>query len=215
MTNQDRQSAAFPRGKSVVHPRRRGSLTAARRGERWGDGRYLAAYRRLLARHQRLIRRVGIGSAVVIGVVVLGCAGLWWRLSAGPIQLDAFSPWLISAIEENFGSLTARRNRRNPDRAHRKRRRRGAGARYRGARSRRHGGRERAEGGIRLSGMSLLSGHMRAESLNLVGAGLAVRIEQDGRVTVFASGADKRPIATASMPIAAAAARQRPRTEAG
>ena len=40
---------------------------------------------------------------------------------------------------------------------------------------------------------------MRAESLNLVGAAMAVRIEQDGNVTVFA-GADKRPIATASVP---------------
>ncbi len=205
MTNQDRQSAAFPRGESVVHPRRRGSLTAARRGERWGDGRYLAAYRRLLARHQRLIRRVGIGSAVVIGVVVLGCAGLWWRLSAGPIQLDAFSPWLISAIEENFGSLerveiggTQIERTENG----------GAAVRVRDIVVRDPDGTVVAsapKAEIRLSGMSLLSGHMRAESLNLVGAGLAVRIEQDGRVTVFASGADKRPIATASMPIAAAA----------
>ncbi|MEI9803731.1 MAG: hypothetical protein WDN48_03725 [Pseudolabrys sp.] len=52
----------------------------------------------------------------------------------------------------------------------------------------------KAEVGI--SGMGLLSGHIRAQSLNLVGAEMAVRIETDGRVTVFA-GADKRPIATA------------------
>jgi Protein of unknown function len=51
-----------------------------------------------------------------------------------------------------------------------------------------------------------LSGHMRAESLNLVGATLAVRIEPDGRVTVFASDADKHPIATATVPPAAALA---------
>ncbi|MGD0024703.1 MAG: AsmA-like C-terminal region-containing protein, partial [Xanthobacteraceae bacterium] len=57
---------------------------------------------------------------------------------------------------------------------------------------------------VRVSGMSLLSGHIRAESLNLVGAELHVRIEPNGNVTVFA-GADKRPIATATVPIAAAA----------
>src|SRR5580692_13127408 len=101
MTNHDRQNTAFPRWESAVHPRRRGNLAAAHRGERWGDGRYLAAYRRLLARHQRLIRRVGIGTAIVVGVLVVGGGGLWWRLSSGPIQLDVFTPWLVSAIEEN------------------------------------------------------------------------------------------------------------------
>src|SRR6516225_5031460 len=53
---------------------------------------------------------------------------------------------------------------------------------------------------IRVSGLSLLSGHMRAESLSLLGAELAVRIERDGNITVFASGADKHPIAMASAP---------------
>jgi hypothetical protein len=48
---------------------------------------------------------------------------------------------------------------------------------------------------VGLSGMSLLMGRVRAQSLNLVGAEMAVRIESDGRITVFA-GADKRPIAT-------------------
>ena len=53
----------------------------------------------------------------------------------------------------------------------------------------------KAEVGI--SGTGLLTGNVRASSLNLVGAELSVRIETDGRVTVFA-GANKRPIATAS-----------------
>ena len=44
-----------------------------------------------------------------------------------------------------------------------------------------------------------MRGHVRAESLNLVGAEMAVRIEQDGGVTIFA-GADKHPIATAAVP---------------
>ena len=58
---------------------------------------------------------------------------------------------------------------------------------------------------VHVSGLSLLRGHMRAESLNLVGAEMAVRIEQDGGVTIFA-GADKHPIATAAVPVTAAAA---------
>ena len=57
---------------------------------------------------------------------------------------------------------------------------------------------------IRVSGLSLLSGHMRAESLSLVGAELAVRIEQDGAITVFASGADQHPIARTSAPLTSA-----------
>jgi hypothetical protein len=56
---------------------------------------------------------------------------------------------------------------------------------------------------VRVSSLSLLRGHIRAESLNLVGAEMAVRIEQDGGVTIFA-GADKHPIATAAVPAAAA-----------
>ena len=105
MANQDRQIGPPPRwGESIVHPRRRANLAAAHRGAGWGDGHYLAAYRRLLARHRRLIKRVVIGCGGLVGLLVLGCAGLWWRLSTGPIQVDAFSPWLIAAIEENFGS---------------------------------------------------------------------------------------------------------------
>ncbi len=50
---------------------------------------------------------------------------------------------------------------------------------------------------VGLSGRSLLMGQLRAQSLNLVGAEMSVRIEPDGRLTVFA-GADKRPIATAA-----------------
>jgi hypothetical protein len=199
MTNQEKQKAAFPRWESAVHPRRRGSLTAAHRGER-GDGRYLAAYRRLLARHQRLIRRVGITSAVVVGVLVVGCGGLWWRLSNGPIQLDVFTPWLVSAIEENFGSherveVGGTQIERTTSG--------GAAVRVRDIVVRDPDGTVVArapKAEIHVSGMSLLSGHMRAESLNLVGAAMAVRIEANGSVTVFAAGTDKHPIATANVP---------------
>src|ERR1700691_1584016 len=104
MVNQDRHTSTLPRREPVAHARRRGSVTAARRGGGWGDGRYLAAYRRLLDRHRRLIRRVGIGCGLFAGILLTGCLALWWRLESGPIQLDVVTPWLAAAIEENFGS---------------------------------------------------------------------------------------------------------------
>jgi hypothetical protein len=174
-------------------------MTAARRGERWTDNRYMAAYRRLLLRHRRLIRRVAIGSGALAGVLMLACLGLWWRLSNGPIQVDVFTPWLVSAIEENFGSHdrvevggTQIESTENG----------GAAVRIRDIVVRDADGAVVArapKAEVRVSAMSLLSGHMRAESLNLVGAELHVRIDRDGGFTVFA-GAEKHPIATATVP---------------
>jgi hypothetical protein len=205
MANQDRQSAAVPRWEPLVHPRRRGSLTAAHRGDRSGDGRYLAAYRRVMARHRRLIRRIGIGSGILAGVLILALGGLWWRLASGPIQLDAFTPWLAAAIADNFGS----RDRVEVGGTQIERTENGGAAvRVRDIVVRDPDGTVVAsapKAEIRVSGLSLLSGHMRAESLNLVGAELSVRIEQNGEVTVFASGGDKHPLATATVPVAAAA----------
>src|SRR5580658_4985963 len=204
MTNQDRQSAPLPRWEQSAHPRRRGNLTSAHRGGRWGDGRYLAAYRRLLARYRRLIRLTAIVSGSVAGVLILGCLGLWWRLDNGPIQLDAITPWLVAAIEENFGS----REHVEVGGTQIERTATGAAVRVRDIVVRDPDGTVVAsapKAEIHVSGMSLFSGHMRAESLNLVGAEMAVRIEQDGGVTIFA-GADKHPIATAAVPVSAAAA---------
>jgi uncharacterized protein DUF3971 len=205
MANQDRQIGPPPRrGESIVHPRRRANLAVAHRGERWSDGRYLAAYRRLLARHQRLIKRLAIGGGALVGLLVLGCAGLWWRLSTGPIQVDAFSPWLVAAIEENFGS----RERVEVGGTQIERTSNGGAAvRVRDIVVRDPDGTVVAsapKAEIRVSGLSLLSGHMRAESLSLLGAELAVRIQRDGNVTVFASDADKHPIASASAPLVGA-----------
>src|ERR1700761_2325261 len=203
MTNQDRHNAPFPRWEAAVHPRRRGSPAAARRGERWGDSRYLAAYRRLLARHQRLIKRVAIASAALVAVLVVGCGGLWWRLSSGPIQLDVFTPWLVSAIEDNFGSTErVEVGGTQIERTEHG----GAAVRIRDIVVRDPDGTVVAsapKAEVHVSSMSLLSGRMRAESLNLVGAEMAVRIEHNGDVTVFA-GADKHPIATAPAPLAKA-----------
>jgi len=211
MATEDRQSATLPQREPVAYPRRRGSVRGARRGARWGgwagwgDGRYLAAYLRLLDRHRRLIRRVGIGSGVLAVVLLAGVLGLWWRLSSGPIQLDVFTPWLVSAIEENFGSRehvevggTQIERTENG----------GAAVRIRDIVVRDPDGAVVArapKAEVRVSALSLLGGHMRAESLNLVGAQLNVRIERNGEVTIFA-GADKRPLATATVPIAAAGA---------
>jgi uncharacterized protein DUF3971/AsmA-like protein len=205
MATEDRQSAMLPQREPVAYPRRRGSVRAARRGGRWGDGRYLAAYLRLLTRHRRLIRRVGIGSGALAAVLLVAVLGLWWRLASGPIQLDVFTPWLASAIEENFGSRehvevggTQIERTENG----------GAAVRIRDIVVRDPDGTVVArapKAEVRVSALSLLSGHMRAESLNLVGAQLNVRIERNGEVTVFA-GAEKHPIATASVPVASGSA---------
>src|SRR5262249_55784065 len=48
---------------------------------------------------------------------------------------------------------------------------------------------------VRLSGMALLMGRLRAESLNLVDAELSIRITPDGYVTVSAGDTNK-PLAT-------------------
>ncbi|HEY1980609.1 MAG TPA: hypothetical protein VGH13_11030, partial [Xanthobacteraceae bacterium] len=200
MTNQDRHNTSFPRWETAAHARRRGNLTAAHRGDRGGDGRYLAAYRRLLARHRRLIKLVGITAGTLVGLVLLAGGALWWRLSSGPIQLDAFTPWLVSAIEENFG------NRERVEVGGTQFERTGNGGaavRVRDIVLRDPDGTVVAsapKAEIRVSGLSLLSGHMRAESLNLVGAEMSVRIERDGNVTIFAAGANKHPIATAKVP---------------
>ena len=53
----------------------------------------------------------------------------------------------------------------------------------------------KAEVGV--SGWSLMAGRIRAERLSLVGAEMAVRIESDSKLTVFA-GSNKRPFVTAS-----------------
>jgi len=199
MAREDRQSAAFPQREPVAYPRRRGNPRAAHLRGRWSDSPYVAAYLRLLARHRRFIRRVGIGSGVLATVLLVAALGLWWRLASGPIQLDVFTPWLVSAIEENFGGRervevggTQIEGTENG----------GAAVRIRDIVVRDPDGAVVArapKAEVRVSALSLLSGHVRAESLNLVGAQLNVRIERDGEVTVFA-GAEKHPIVTATVP---------------
>jgi hypothetical protein len=144
----------------------------------------------------RLLRRslIGVGiAAAVIGVLFVG---MWWRLASGPIEIDLATPWLTAAIEENFGSrhhVEVGGTQLERDETGRTR------LRIRDIVVRDPDGTvvasaPKAEVGF--SGASLFMGRVRAERLSLVGAEMAVRIEPDGKVTVFA-GADKRPIATA------------------
>ncbi len=147
------------------------------------------------------IRRVFWSSTLVLAVAMVAVLGLWWRLSQGPIEFDVATPWLKKAIEDNFGgkhTVTVGGTQIERDEQGR------TSLRLRDIVVRDADGTivasaPKAEVGI--SGVALLHGEVRAQSLNLVGAEMAVRIEPDGRVTVFA-GADKRPIAVATPAIA-------------
>ena len=149
--------------------------------------------------HRKWIWRIAIGSGAACIIAVAAAAGLWWRLSKGPIEFDMATPWLKAAMEENFGgkhSVSVGGTQIERDEKGR------PTLRMRDIIVRDTDGTVVAsapKAEVGLSGRSLLSGRLVAESLNLVGAELSVRIEKDGRVTVFA-GADKRPIATAQAP---------------
>src|SRR6266404_2677735 len=159
---------------------------------RFGD--HLGALRRWLA-GERWVKRL----AVVIGVLIVifaGCfGGLWWRLGAGPINLEMATPWLAAAIEENIGhGNTVEVGGTQIERAGRIR----IAVRIRDiiVRDRDHvvvASAPKAE--VKLSGTALLMGQLRAESLNLVDAELAVRITPEGYVTV-STGDTARPLAT-------------------
>ena len=159
---------------------------------RFGD--HFGALRGWLA-GERWVKRL----AVVIGVLMVIFAacfgGLWWRLGAGPINLEMATPWLAAAIEENIGhGNTVEVGGTQIERAGRIR----IAVRIRNiiVRDRDHvvvATAPKAE--VKLSGTGLLMGQLRAESLNLVDAELAVRITPDGYVTVT-TGDTERPLAT-------------------
>ena len=203
MANHERQNTTPRKGESVAYARRRGNPTASQRGGGLSGGRASGSAPTRLARYRRLIRRIAVGSGVFGGVLLLAFVGLWWRLASGPIQLDVFTPWLVSAIEENFGS----RERVEVGGTQIERTGNGGAAvRIRDIVVRDQDGAVVArapKAEVHVAALSLLSGHMRVSSLNLVGAELKVRIERDGQLTVFA-GADKRPFVTASVPVTTA-----------
>jgi hypothetical protein len=157
-------------------------------------GDRLARLQRWLA-GERWVKRLSIVIAALM-VIFAGCfATLWWRLGAGPINLDMATPWLAAAIEENIGhGNTVEVGGTQIERAGRIR----IAVRIRDiiVRDRDHAivaSAPKAE--VKLSGAALLMGRLRAESLNLVDAELAVRITPDGYVTVSA-GDNAKPLAT-------------------
>lgn len=186
--------AALKGLEAALHDHRHAMAAQADVGRSFDDAplrrRFRFAWRPLVS------RRIVIFAGGMIGVAALSLLLLWWRLASGPISLDIATPWLIAAIEENFGGRrhvevggtqierdehgrTALRIRdivvRDADGT--------AVASAPGAE-------------IGFSGMGLLSGRFRAQRLSLIGAKISVRIEADGKLTVFA-GAEKRPFATA------------------
>lgn len=144
---------------------------------------------------ERWVRRIGRVLAVLLVICAICFGALWWRLGAGPINLDMATPWLAAAIEENIGhGNTVEVGGTQIERAGRVR----IAVRIRDIIVR---DRDRAivasapKAEVRLSGTALLMGHLRAESLNLVDAELSVRITPDGNVTVSA-GDTAKPLAT-------------------
>jgi Protein of unknown function/AsmA-like C-terminal region len=144
---------------------------------------------------ERWVRRLSIVLLALLVIFAACFGGLWWRLGAGPINLDMATPWLAAAIEDNIGhGNTVEVGGTQIERAGRIR----IAVRIRDivVRDRDHvvvATAPKAE--VRLSGTALLMGQLRAESLNLVDAELAIRITPDGQVTV-STGDTMRPLAT-------------------
>jgi len=149
----------------------------------------------LLGPHLRRCAYVLGGVAVIVAV---GFGILWWRLLSGPISLDMATPWITAAIEQNFGT----RHKVEIGGTVLERDEQGRMAvRIRDIVVREADGKivanaPRAEVG--LSHASLLSGHPRAESLQLVGAEISIRISPDGELTLLtgdsASAGAKIPV---------------------
>src|ERR1700722_20336601 len=154
----------------------------------------IAAAGRWLAT-ERWGKRLVVVTAVLMLTFAVCFGGLWWRLGAGPINLEMATPWLAAAIEENIGhGNTVEVGGTQIERAGRIR----IAVRIRDiiVRDRDHAivaSAPKAE--VKLSGSALLMGRLRAESLNLVDAELSVRITPDGNVTV-STGDNARPLAT-------------------
>lgn len=182
-----------PDQEAAARRRARRLLSRSNSGfHRFGDG--FGSLRRWLGGGRWLKRMAIVVGALV--VIFVGCFGaLWWRLGAGPINLDIATPWLAAAIEDNIGhGNTVEVGGTQIERVGRVR----IAVRIRDiiVRDRDHAivaSAPKAE--VKLSGAGLLMGHLRAESLNLVDAELAIRIAPDGTVTVSA-GDTAKPLAT-------------------
>jgi hypothetical protein len=187
-----RDDAGWDPEEAAGHRARRLLSRSDSRFHRFGD--FGRALRRWVG-SGRWVERIAVVIAA-LAVIFLGCfGGLWWRLGAGPINLEMATPWLAAAIEENIGhGNTVEVGGTQIERAGKIR----IAVRIRDiiVRDRDHAivaSAPKAE--VRLSGTALLMGRLRAESLNLVDAELAVRITPDGYVTVSA-GDTAKPLAT-------------------
>lgn len=184
-SDSDHDEAASNRAQRLLS----GSHSAFHRiGDRLGDAlRWFTG--------ERWVKRLALTLGVFGIIFAIGFGGLWWRLGAGPVNLDMATPWLIAAIEENIGSgNTVEIGGTQIERTGRI----GIAVRIRDivVRDRDHAvvaSAPKAE--VRLSGIALLMGQLRAESLNLVDVELAIRITPDGQVTV-STGDTARPLAT-------------------
>lgn len=58
---------------------------------------------RLWLASERWVKRLAIVIAALMVIFAGSFGALWWRLGAGPINLDMATPWLAAAIEENIG----------------------------------------------------------------------------------------------------------------
>ena len=91
--DQDHDEAARYRARRLLS---RPSSGLHRLGDRFGSLRRWVS-------GERWVKRLAVVSAVLM-VIFAGCfGGLWWRLGAGPINLEMATPWLAAAIEENIG----------------------------------------------------------------------------------------------------------------
>ncbi len=193
MTGSEHEHGHRAHAVAMGHAPHRRRVARTLGGRRWNNLRYRA----LGWLRSSFMRRLFWGFAICGAFATIVVLGLWWRLSSGPIALDVATPWLKAAIEENFGghhSVEVGGTQLERDERGR------TSLRLRDIVMRDADGTivasaPKAEVG--LSGRSLLMGQLRAQSLNLVGAEMSIRIEPDGRLTVFA-GADSRPIATAA-----------------
>jgi Protein of unknown function len=153
-----------------------------------------SALRRWVA-GERWVKRLAVVLAALLVIFTTSFGVLWWRLGAGPINLDMVTPWLAAAIQDSIGhGNTVEVGGTQIERAGRIH----IAVRIRDiiVRDQDHAivaSAPKAE--VRLSGSTLLMGRLRAESLNLVDAVLAVRITPDGNVTV-STGDTAKPLAT-------------------
>ena len=148
----------------------------------------------LFGRQHPILRRAAMTAAATLTVIFIAGGLLWWRLLSGPIALDLATPWLTSAVEQNFGN----RYRVEVGGTVLERDAQGRTAlRLRDIVLRDTTGASVAvasKADIGISGASLLMGSPRVESFRLVDANMTVRIDPDGQINVILGG--QKPFTT-------------------